>query len=467
MAEKKGKKMMWDGRFDCGMAQSMIDLSFSLDFDKELLEEDIQGSLGHGKGLVESSVLTKTDYAKIRKGLLGILDDVHAGKNLWLPTDEDVHMAVERVLTDRIGDLGKKIHTGRSRNDQVSTDFKLYMRHRAAEIRALVVELQKNVLDVAKKNFGKIMPGYTHLQQAQPILFSHYMMSLFFALSRDVKRLDNFLDLHVELPLGSGAIAGSAFPYHRQLVAEELGFERPSANSIDAVSHRDMALEFLNDLAIIANTLSRYAEDFVIWSSSEFGYLALSDAFSSGSSMMPQKKNPDSMELIRGKSGRMLGNYTAMFTLVKGAPLSYSRDLQEDKQPVFDSTHTAKVLLRVMSEAIASARWNFDRMEDRMLPALLATDLADILVEDGVPFRDAHRIVGSLVGEAAKLGEQFTDLSDEAWAAKGVPNPKDVKKRLTFAYSVSRRNIEGGTGANSVKNQFKKAEAILKKELKK
>lgn len=467
MAEKKGKKMMWDGRFDCGMAQSMIDLSFSLDFDKELLEEDIQGSLGHGKGLVESGVLTKTDYAKIRKGLLGILDDVHAGKNLWLPTDEDVHMAVERVLTDRIGDLGKKIHTGRSRNDQVSTDFKLYMRHRAAEIRALVVELQKNVLDVAKKNFGKIMPGYTHLQQAQPILFSHYMMSLFFALSRDVKRLDNFLDLHVELPLGSGAIAGSAFPYHRQLVAEELGFERPSANSIDAVSHRDMALEFLNDLAIIANTLSRYAEDFVIWSSSEFGYLTLSDAFSSGSSMMPQKKNPDSMELIRGKSGRMLGNYTAMFTLVKGAPLSYSRDLQEDKQPVFDSTHTAKVLLRVMSEAIASARWNFDRMEDRMLPALLATDLADILVEDGVPFRDAHRIVGSLVGEAAKLGEQFTDLSDEAWAAKGVPNPKDVKKRLTFAYSVSRRNIEGGTGANSVKKQFKKAEAILKKELQK
>ena len=467
MAEKKGKKMMWDGRFDCGMAQSMIDLSFSLDFDKELLEEDIQGSLGHGKGLVESGVLTKTDYAKIRKGLLGILDDVHAGKNLWLPTDEDVHMAVERVLTDRIGDLGKKIHTGRSRNDQVSTDFKLYMRHRAAEIRALVVELQKNVLDVAKKNFGKIMPGYTHLQQAQPILFSHYMMSLFFVLSRDVKRLDNFLDLHVELPLGSGAIAGSAFPYHRQLVAEELGFERPSANSIDAVSHRDMALEFLNDLAIIANTLSRYAEDFVIWSSSEFGYLTLSDAFSSGSSMMPQKKNPDSMELIRGKSGRMLGNYTAMFTLVKGAPLSYSRDLQEDKQPVFDSMHTAKVLLRVMSEAIASARWNFDRMEDRMLPALLATDLADILVEDGVPFRDAHRIVGSLVGEAAKLGEQFTDLSDEAWAAKGVPNPKDVKKRLTFAYSVSRRNIEGGTGANSVKNQFKKAEAILKKELKK
>lgn len=466
MAGKKGKKMMWDGRFDCGMAQSMVDLSFSLDFDKELLEEDIEGSLGHGKGLLEAGVLSEGDYAKIRKGLQGILSDIRAGKNLWLPADEDVHMAVERVLTDRIGSLGKKIHTGRSRNDQVSTDFKLYMRHRAAEIRELLVELQQTVLDVAKEHFGKLMPGYTHLQQAQPVLFSHYMMSLFFALSRDVKRIDNFLDLHVELPLGSGAIAGSAFPYHRALVAKELGFERPSANSIDAVSHRDMALEFLSDLSIIANTLSRYAEDFVIWSTSEFGYLTLSDAFSSGSSMMPQKKNPDSMELIRGKSGRMLGNFSAMFTLVKGAPLSYSRDLQEDKQPVFDSAKTTKVILRVMKEALETATWNFDKMESRMLPALLATDLADILVEDGIPFRDAHRIVGSLVGEAARIGEQFTDLPDSEWEKTGVPMAGDVKKRLNFAYSVSRRNIEGGTGPQSVKAQFKKAEAILKAQKK-
>lgn len=466
MAGKKGKKMMWDGRFDCGMAQSMVDLSFSLDFDKELLEEDIEGSLGHGKGLLEAGVLSEGDYAKIRKGLQGILSDIRAGKNLWLPADEDVHMAVERVLTDRIGSLGKKIHTGRSRNDQVSTDFKLYMRHRAAEIRELLVELQQTVLDVAKEHFGKLMPGYTHLQQAQPVLFSHYMMSLFFALSRDVRRIDNFLDLHVELPLGSGAIAGSAFPYHRALVAKELGFERPSANSIDAVSHRDMALEFLSDLSIIANTLSRYAEDFVIWSTSEFGYLTLSDAFSSGSSMMPQKKNPDSMELIRGKSGRMLGNFSAMFTLVKGAPLSYSRDLQEDKQPVFDSAKTTKVILRVMKEALETATWNFDKMESRMLPALLATDLADILVEDGIPFRDAHRIVGSLVGEAARIGEQFTDLPDSEWEKMGVPMAGDVKKRLNFAYSVSRRNIEGGTGPQSVKAQFKKAEAILKAQKK-
>ena len=477
-------KKMWDGRFEKGMAQSMIDLSFSLDFDAELIEEDIQGSIAHGKGLVEAGVLSKEDYRKICDGLRGILDDYRkgnaaiqqpgrrelrlddylAGKALWNPGDEDIHMAVERVLTERIGDLGKKIHTGRSRNDQVCTDFKLYMRHRAQEILALLVDLQKALLKSAEDNQGQIMAGYTHLQQAQPVLFSHYMMSFFFAVSRDVKRLRNFLDLHCELPLGSGAIAGSAFPYRRQLVAEELGFKHPSPNSMDAVSHRDMALEFLSDLAIIANTLSRYAEDFVIWSTSEFGYLTLSDSFSSGSSMMPQKKNPDSMELIRGKAGRMLGNFSAMFTLVKGAPLTYSRDLQEDKEPVFDAVRTSKVTLRVMKEAVETARWNFDKMKARMLPALLATDFADLLVEHGIPFRDAHRIVGSLVGEAAKQGKEFTQLTDAEWEEKGVHDAKLIKSKLTFSYSLGKRNIEGGTGPESVKAQFVKAHEILKEE---
>ena len=464
MAKKKDTQTnMWTGRFASGMAQSMVDLSFSLQFDAELIEEDIEGSIGHGKGLVESGVLSKADYKKICDGLKSILDDYHAGKNLWCDSDEDIHMAVERVLTERIGALGKKIHTGRSRNDQVCTDFKLYMRHRAVEIRQLEIELMETVLDLSKKYFGKMMPGYTHLQQAQPIYFSHYLMSMFFAVSRDVKRLDNFLELHSQLPLGSGAMAGSAFPYHRALVAEALGFKDVSPNSIDAVSHRDMMLEFNADLAIIANTMSRYAEDFVNWSSSEFGYLTLHDAFSSGSSMMPQKKNPDSMELIRGKSGRMLGNFTALYTLAKGAPLSYSRDLQEDKEPVFDSVHNVKVILRVMKEALETARFNFETMHAKMLPALLATDLADLLVEAGVPFRDAHHVVGSLVGDAARAGKQFTELSDEAGAAAGVPDVAKMKKTLTFEYSVSKRNIEGGTGPKSVKQQFTKAAALLKK----
>ncbi|MDR1759099.1 MAG: argininosuccinate lyase [Fibrobacter sp.] len=463
MSIQASEKKMWDGRFESGMAPSMIDLSFSLHVDQALIEEDIAGSLAHGKGLVESGVFSAEEYEKIAVALRGILEDYRAGKALWQAGDEDVHMAVERLLTERVGDLGKKIHTGRSRNDQVATDFKLYMRRRAAEIKNLVLELQTEILKLAETHFGKLMPGYTHVQQAQPILFSHYLMSFFFVLSRDVKRFQNFLEIHNELPLGSGAMAGSAFPYQRNLVAEELGFAFPSANSIDAVSHRDMALEFTSNLAIIASTLSRYAEDLVNWSTSEFGFVTLSDAFSSGSSMMPQKKNPDSMELIRGKSGRMLGNFTALFTLVKGAPLSYSRDLQEDKEPVFDSVRTVKVCLQVMKEALATARWNFETMERKMLPALLATDLADFLVESGVPFRNAHHIVGSLVGEAAKQGREFTELSDEVWEKTGVPNPKAVKAKLTFEYSVGKRNIEGGTGPDSVKQQFEKAKALLKK----
>jgi len=457
----KKQSKMWDGRFESGMAQSMIDLSFSLNTDKELLEQDILGSLAHGKGLVEAGVLSASEYAKIAKGLRSILNDATKGKNLWNKNDEDIHMAVERVLTERIGTLGKKIHTGRSRNDQVATDFKLYMRHKVADILSLLHELQKALYKLAEKHATRLMPGYTHLQQAQPILFSHYIMSIFFALERDKKRLLNFLALHSECPLGSGAIAGSAFAYNRKMVAKELGFAKPSDNSIDAVSHRDMALEFLNCIAITGCTLSRYAEDFVIWSTSEFGFLTLHDSFSSGSSMMPQKKNPDSMELIRGKSGSLLGNYTTMFTLVKGTPLTYSRDLQEDKKPVFESVKTIMVCLRVFKEALGSAKWNFENMEKKMLPALLATDLADLLVEKGVAFRDAHHIVGNLVGIAAKQGVDFTELSDEHWSALGAKNFLPLmRKKLTFAYSVSRRNIEGGTGAKSLKEQLKKAAGI-------
>jgi len=459
MVNNKAQDKMWSGRFESAMAKSMMELSFSLDIDKELLEEDILGSLAHGKGLVEAKIISKSEYAKIKNGLLSILSDSKKGKELWNAEDEDIHMAVERVLTQRIGNLGKKIHTGRSRNDQVATDFKLYMRHKAANILDLLLKLQKSIYELAKNHKNRIMPGYTHLQQAQPILFSHYLMSIFFALERDKKRLSNFLSLHSECPLGSGAMAGSAFAYNRKTVAKELGFANVSANSIDAVSHRDMALEFLSDLAIIASTLSRYAEDMVIWSSSEFGFLTLHDKFSSGSSMMPQKKNPDSMELIRGKTGRLIGNCTAMFTLVKGAPLTYSRDLQEDKIPVFDSAKTISVCLQVFREALETAKWNFENMEKKMLPALLATDLADLLVESGVAFRDAHHIVGNLVGIAAKQGVNFTELSEEHW--KNIPHAKKLREKLTYAHSISRRNIEGGTGAKSLEEQLNKAKKIF------
>ena len=456
---KQETEKMWEGRFESSMANSMERLSFSLHFDQKLLWEDVQASVGHCKGLVKSGVLTEAEAEKMISELVQIREDILGGANLWSEKDEDIHMAVERILTDRLGDLGKKLHSGRSRNDQVATDFRLYMINRAREIEGLLLQLQKTILDLSEKHFGKIMPGYTHVQQAQPILFSHYMMSFFSVLQRDRLRLKSFVEINSNMPLGSGALAGSAFPYERELVAKELGFERVSSNSIDAISHRDAPLELLGHWAITLNTLSRYAEDFVNWSTYEFGFLTLHDAYSSGSSMMPQKKNPDSMELIRGKAGRALGNYTALYTTAKGAPLTYSRDLQEDKEPIFDSYETVKVCLEVMEEALASATWNFETMMDRMLPELLATDLADILVEKSVPFREAHHIVGKIVGIAAKKECSFLELPEEDW--EGVPDQKEVREALTFEKAVERRSIQGGTGFSSVKTQLEEAKGLL------
>ncbi len=457
----KETEKMWEGRFDASMANSMERLSFSLHCDQKLLWEDVEASVGHCKGLVKSGVLSEVECEKMCSELVQIRTDILGGAQLWSAKDEDIHMAVERILTDRLGDLGKKLHSGRSRNDQVATDFRLYMLNRAKETMGLVKELQEVIYDLSEKHFGKIMPGYTHVQQAQPILFSHYMLSFFYVLQRDYLRLESFVKINSQMPLGSGALAGSSFPYERELVAKELGFLDVSRNSIDAITHRDASLELLGHWSIIQNTMSRYSEDFVNWSTYEFGFLTLHDSFSSGSSMMPQKKNPDSMELIRGKAGRTLGNYTALYTTAKGAPLSYSRDLQEDKEPVFDSYETVKVCLIVMKEALASATWNFETMYNKMLPELLATDLADVLVEKEIPFREAHHIVGRLVGAATRNGCSFLELSDEEW--NEVPDASDVKKLLTFENAVERRSIQGGTGFSSVKIQLAEAKELLRK----
>ena len=458
---KNTTEKMWDGRFEASMDNSMEKLSFSLHFDSKMLEEDIAGTIAHCKGLVKAGVLTEEELNTVATNLQQIQQDLLKGEKLYDAKDEDIHMAIERILTNRIGDLGKKIHTGRSRNDQVMTDFKLYMRKRAASLISQIETLQQSLLEIAAANQERVMPGYTHVQQAQPILFSHYMLSLFFALERDKGRWSNFLTLHGQMPLGSGALAGSAFPYQRELVAGELNFPEISYNSIDATSHRDMALEFLSNIAIMGSTISRYAEDFVNWSTVEFGFLTLHDAFSSGSSMMPQKKNPDSMELIRGKTGRLVGNLTSLLVTVKGAPLCYSRDLQEDKEPVFDSFEQMETILEVMAGALSTATWNFGRMEAKMDPALLATDLADYLVEEGIPFREAHHIVGEIVGASIKQGCSFLDLGDEFWSK--VPNFNWIREKLSFQFSISKRNIQGGTGPDSLKWQLESAQALLKK----
>jgi argininosuccinate lyase len=457
-AGKAGGKL-WQGRFQGGMASSMERLSISLSFDRKLFREDIEGSMAHAKGLKAAGVLTAAELERMLKGLRGILADLEKGADLFQDGDEDIHMAVERILTERIGALGRKLHTGRSRNDQVATDLKLYIRRRSESLEQAVAVLQEAVYRKALQYQTDLMPGYTHVQQAQPVYISHYLLSFFFALERDKARLRQARASVSEMPLGAGALAGSAFPYRRELVAKELGFPGVSANSIDATAHRDWALEFLGTMAILGATLSGYAEDFVLWSTQEYGYIELGEAYTSGSSMMPQKKNPDSMELVRGKAGRLLGNFTRLFAVLKGLPHAYDRDLQEDKEPVFDSVETLEITLAVMAEAVASLTFRTEAIRARMHPGMLATDLADYLVEKGVPFRDAHHIVGRMVGRAEALKTSFLDLPEEEW--KDIPDGKAFRRKLTFAYSAERRNIQGGTGSVSVRNQLTRAKRIL------
>jgi len=456
---KSGSDKLWQGRFQGSMATSMERLSISLSFDRKLFREDIEGSMAHAHGLKAAGVLSSRELAAMLAGLRGILEDLEAGKDLFRPDDEDIHMAVERILTDRIGAPGKKLHTGRSRNDQVATDLKLYVRRRAANLEKAVAALQAAILRKANDYRSALMPGYTHVQQAQPIYIGHYLLSFFWALERDKARLRNAAASAAQMPLGSGALAGSAFPYKRDLVAARLGFPELSPNSIDATAHRDWALEFLGAAAILGNLLSTYAEDFVLWSTQEFAYIELGEAYTSGSSMMPQKKNPDSMELIRGKSGRLLGNFTRLFTVMKGLPHAYDRDLQEDKEPVFDSVETLELCLTVMTEAMDSLKFRTEEIARKMHPGMLATDLADYLVDKGVPFRDAHHVVGTMIGKAEKRKIPFLELPEEDWA--DIPDGKAFRKRLTFAYSAERRNIQGGTGSDSVKAQLSRAARIL------
>jgi argininosuccinate lyase len=457
--QTSSSQALWAGRFDAGMSEALRAISFSLSFDKVLLPYDVRGSQAHARSLGRLGVLSDGEVESIVSGLDGVLRDAQAGQDLFLPSDEDVHMAVERVLTDRIGVAGRKLHTGRSRNDQVATTFRLYVRDQARSAHRGIVALQEVVLNAARLHEGTVMAGYTHMQQAQPVTLGHYLLSLFFALERDRERFLQARTRAGQNPLGSGALAGSAFPVDRRAVAMELGFDGITDNSMDAVSHRDWTLEYLSACAILGTTLSRYAEDFVTWSASEFGYVTFSDRYTTGSSMMPNKKNPDGFELARGKTGRLVGNLTTLLVATKGAPLTYSRDLQEDKEPVFDSARTVEVLLGIFRGALSDATWHADRMRSRLTDLLLATDLADLLVESGVAFRDAHHLVGVLVGAAVRGGSGLLDLPDSAW--ESLPNGLILRGKLSFESSLARRNIDGGTGPLSVERQLQTASGRL------
>ena len=423
----------------------------SLAFDRRLARYDIQGSQAHCKMLVKQKLLTPAEGEKIRKGLERVQREIERDRFPFLASDEDIHMAVERRLTEKIGLLGGKLHTARSRNDQVLLDVRLYLREETQHIHKLLTALQKRLARLAKRHRDVVMPGYTHLQRAQPVLLAHHLLAYYDMLDRDAERLQECRQRINVLPLGAGALAGTSLPIDRAYVARLLGFARVSTNSLDTVADRDFLVEFLSVSAMISMHLSRFAEELVLWASSEFQFIELPDAFATGSSMMPQKKNPDVPEIIRGKTGRVYGNLFALLTTLKGLPLAYNRDLQEDKEPLFDTVDTVKSMLSVLEAMLGQLVFRPDRMQAAALGGFtLATDVADYLVEKGVPFRKAHDIVARVVRRCLSDDIGLEQLSLEDWQGFSSAFESDLLPRLSLEAAVDRRRSAGGTARANV-----------------
>jgi argininosuccinate lyase len=451
----------WGGRFAGATAELMERFNASIGTDCRLLEVDVAGSLVHARALERAGVLSGEELARLSAGLEQVRAEFSAPGRAFSPGLEDVHMAVEQRLTELIGPLGGKLHTGRSRNDQVVLDERLYLRTAVALVQGRIRRLQQVLADSAEAHLEVILPGYTHLQQAQPILFGHYALALFWMLERDHGRLGDAWKRADLLPLGAGALAGSTYPVDRQFMARELGFSGVIPNSLDAVSDRDFLLEAMAALSILMMHLSRFCEDLIIWSSREFGFVELADAFATGSSMMPQKKNPDSLELVRGKTGRVYGDLLSLLTTMKGLPLTYAKDLQEDKEPLFDAFATAQDCLEVFAGAWATMQLRPARMEEAVDDAALATDLADYLARRGLPFREAHHAVGKLVRFALEAGRPLRSLTLEELRAHSPAFGEDALALLDLRHSLGLRNIEGGTGPAAVRAQLAQARALL------
>jgi len=436
------------------------DIIDSFSFDYRLAPYDIEGSVAHVMMLVKQRIIPAADGRKILNGLAAIAADIKKGKHI--PPAEDIHYAVERELIRRIGPVGGKMHTARSRNDQVALDLRLYVRERIGSINALLVEVEKSILSLAEKNQTVIMPGYTHMQPAQPVLFAHHILAYGWMFQRDRERLADCLKRVISLPLGSAALAGTSFPIDRAYVAGLLGFDTVSDNSMDAVSDRDFAVEFVAAIGIVAMHLSRLCEELVIWASAEFGFVRLPDKFTSGSSIMPQKRNPDVAEIIRGKTGRIYGSLLALLTLMKGLPLAYNRDMQEDKPPVFDAADSISVCLEAMAPMLASMDVAPLAMaRSAGLGYTAATELADYLVRKGQPFRQAHGIVKTLVAYCIKNGKQFHELSAGELNRFSPLLGGDALEFVEPEAIVSRKTSAGGTSPASVKKQISKLKKFL------
>lgn len=464
----KGKQVTWGGRFKDGPDGLMLAFGESVSFDQRLAPYDLQGSLGHAAMLLAVGILTQEEFNQIEKGLQELAEEVKSGTFMWKIELEDVHMNLEQALREKTG-AADKLHTGRSRNDQVATDVRLFFKDACSQLREGIEQAMKALLALAQKHASTPIPGYTHLQRAQPVTVGHHLLAYVEMLGRDHERFSTVANHANVCPLGSGAIAGSTLPLDRALVAKALGFvdesgePRLTPNGMDAVADRDLFVEFASACSLCALHLSRLAEDLILWNSAEFGYLILPDSFTTGSSLMPQKKNPDCFELMRGKTGRMIGNLTNLLVTIKGLPLTYNRDLQEDKPPVFDSFDQLGICLAVTAGALEGAQINEETCRAAASdPLLLATDLADYLVEQGMPFRQAHHVVGALVARAEELNLSLPELSDEDAQSVSPQLGSDWRDVFDLSRAFSRREKPGMPGPQQVAGRIKFWEGILK-----
>lgn len=446
---------LWGGRFSKETDSLVDDFNSSIRFDSRMYEQDIMGSIAHATMLGKQQIIPQENSALIVKTLREILKDIEEGKVDFSIDAEDIHMNVEKLLIERIGDVGKQLHTGRSRNDQVALDLRLYLREQCDEINDMLMEITKTLKSLANKYVSVIMPGYTHLQKAQPILFSHHLLAYFEMYKRDISRLRECRERLNVSPLGSGALAGTTYPLDREFVAETLGMDGVTFNSLDGVSDRDFAIELCFVISMIMMHTSRFAEEIILWSSNEFGFVELDDAFSTGSSIMPQKKNPDVAELARGKTGRVYGDLIALLTVMKGLPLAYNKDMQEDKEQVFDAVDTVKMTLPVFTKMLETMTINEATMKSAALKGFTnATDAADYLVKKGMPFRDAHKVIGEIVAYCIAKSKAIEEMSIGEFKEFSELFENDIYDAVSLETCVNLRNVTGGTATNQVKERI-------------
>lgn len=451
------KDKLWGGRFSQPTDTFVEEFTASIDFDKRLYRHDIRGSMAHARMLGRQGIIPQADVDAIVAGLEDILSRIEAGTFDFSVSLEDIHMNIEARLSAAIGEAGKRLHTGRSRNDQVAVDIRLYLRDEMGEVMDYLDRLTDSLLFQAERNLGVIMPGYTHLQVAQPILFSHHMLAYVEMFLRDRGRMEDCRKRLDALPLGAGALAGTTFPIDREFVAAQLDFPEVTRNSLDSVSDRDFALEFLSASSILMMHLSRFSEELILWSTSEFDFIELSDSFCTGSSIMPQKKNPDVPELVRGKTGRVYGNLMALLTVMKALPLAYNKDMQEDKEPLFDTVDTVKGSLKIFADMIREMRVKADAMREAAARGFSnATDVADYLVRTGMPFREAHEVVGQSVRYCIERKKRLEELSMEEWKGFSDRIGPDIYEAITLEASVNARRATGGTALERVRAEIER-----------